>query len=300
MSDRIDAIAVFVQVVESGNFSAAAQHLHLTRSAVGKIVAGLEQRLGARLFQRTTRQQKLTEEGQLFYEHSLRIMAELREAEAAVESGRREPSGRLRVSVPIVYGRLRVAPLLTALVHRHSGLKLEMNFTDQVVDLIHEGFDLAVRIGPLVDSSSLVARRFATNRMVICGAPEYFAKYGRPESLTDLANHFGILYGRPGYEAPWRAMDEHQQIKQYAPASRLLVNDLEVIAEQALMGRGMAYLPCWLVQPYLNDGRLELALDESHAVEHGIFAVWPKANYLPSKTRAAIDCLVSTYAEYDK
>lgn len=296
MNERLDSIAVFVEVVEAGSFAAAAERLNLTRSAVGKAVARLEQRLGARLFQRTTRQQFLTEEGQLFFEHSLRILAELREAEAAVESGRRKPVGRLRVSVPVLYGRLYVAPLLTELLRQHDDLTLEMSFSDQVVDLVQEGIDLAVRIGPLADSSSLVARYLDTFSMIVCGAPDYFAKNGRPSGVADLRNHKCIVFGRPGYEHPWQVIDEHQQLQSLAPPPRILLNDLQVIADQVLTGLGLACLPSWLIAPYLESGALEMAFDEQHAVKLDIHVVWPKANFLPSRTRVAIDHLTTHYA----
>ena len=291
MTDRLDGISEFVHVVEAGSFAAAAGSLHLTRSAVGKIVARLEQRLGVRLFQRTTRRQALTEEGQLFYAHSVRILAELRAAEAAVDAGRETPSGRLRVSVPVLFGRLRVSPILTALVREFDALSLEMLLSDQIDDLVQDGIDLAVRIGPLKDSASLTAKRLTAQKMVVCGAPEYFARHGRPRRVADIADHDGVICGRSGYESGWLLTDEQGHVTRISPPSRIVMNDLQGVADHALAGLGLAWLPSWLIEEDVAAGRLEPALEAYHSIETVISAVWPTAAFLPTRTRAAIDRL---------
>ncbi|OZG71755.1 LysR family transcriptional regulator [Hahella sp. CCB-MM4] len=298
MNDRLEDIGVFAQVVEAGNFAAAAEKLHLTRSAVGKVIARLEHRLGVRLFQRTTRQQNLTEAGQVYYEHSLRILAEMKLAEAALDNGRSTPSGKLRVSVPILFGRLHIAPLLTGLVCAHSEMSLEVSFSDHTVDLVQEGYDLAVRIGPLADSPSLVARRIGTQRMAICGSPKYFAKYGRPETFQDLVDHVGIIYSRPGMNKQWLVKDPQQQLQSISIPPRIFLDDVQAIADAALAGLGLAWLPCWLVAHHFGDGSLQRAFGEFHVIESGIHAIWPKASYMPLKTRVAIDRLVQNAGEW--
>src|SRR5882724_11319726 len=151
MRERLSGIAAFVQAVEAGSFAQAAERMQMTRSAVGKSIARLEERLGVRLFHRTTRRQSLTHDGQAYYERCVRVLAEL-------EAGRREPSGRLRVSAPVIFGRRCVSPVLLSLARKYPGLAVDVSFSDRVVDLIEEGFDLAVRIGTLPDSGSLAAR----------------------------------------------------------------------------------------------------------------------------------------------
>src|SRR5262249_22818153 len=153
--ERLTGIAAFVQAVEAGSFAVAAGRMGLTRSAVGKSIARLEQRLGVRLFHRTTRRQSLTEDGQAYYERCVRALAEIDAAEAALDSGRRAPAGCLRVTAPVLFGRYCVAPVLLELARRYSGLAIEMSFSDRVVDLLEEGFDLAIRVGTLSDSTSL-------------------------------------------------------------------------------------------------------------------------------------------------
>lgn len=180
MDERLRGVAEFVDVVESGSFAAAALRLGMTRSAVAKIVARLELRLGARLLQRTTRQLGLTDEGFVYYEQCRRLLAELGETEAALDAGRREPAGRVRISVPVLFGRQCVAPVVRRLVERHPRLEIDMSFSDRVADLVNDGFDLAVRIGELADTSALVGRKLGVQRMGICASPDYLARHGRP------------------------------------------------------------------------------------------------------------------------
>jgi DNA-binding transcriptional LysR family regulator len=165
-----------VAAVEAGSFAQAAVRLHLSRSAVGKSIARLEQRLGVRLFQRTTRSQRLTDNGALFYERCLRALEEIRSAESLLETGKQQVSGRLRVAMPVLFGRQCVAPLLITLAQEHPGLELEMSFSDRVVDLVEEGFDMAVRNGTLADSTVLAARKLGEHQMVLCAAPDYLMK----------------------------------------------------------------------------------------------------------------------------
>ena len=194
MSERLQGIDAFVQAVEAGSFAQAAERMRLTRSAVGKSIARLERRLGVRLFHRTTRRQSLTEDGQAYYERCKRALAELEDAEAALDNGRREPSGRLRVSVPVLFGRHCVAPVLTRLARQYPRLEVEIAFSDRVVDLLEEGFDLAVRVGDLRDSSTLAARRLGTQHLAICAAPSYLDAHGWPRTIEELSHvmHRGI------------------------------------------------------------------------------------------------------------
>lgn len=293
MKDPLVGIEVFVHAVDAGSFSQAAERLHLTRSAVAKAIARLEQRLATRLFHRTTRTQSLTEDGQAFYERCVRALAELEAGEAALNSGRREPSGSLRITAPVLFGRYCVAPLLVELTNRHPRLGLEMSFDDRVVDVVDEGIDLAVRIGTLPDSSSLASRRLGTQRMAIWAAPAYLDKRGRPRDLDDLAGHTGIVYGRAGTDFPWRVQDRDRGVRELRIDSRIRLDDLEAIADAAVSGAGLAWLPCWLVARHVHAGELESVTDCGRVLSTEIHAVWPQTRYLPAKTRAAIDALAA-------
>jgi DNA-binding transcriptional LysR family regulator len=293
MSDRLNGISAFVEAAEAGSFALAAERMRLTRSAVGKSIARLEQRLGVRLFQRTTRSQSLTEDGQAYYERCARALAELDAGALALDSGKSEPLGRLRVSVSVLFGRHCVAPVLLALGRQYPRLAIEMSFNDHVVDLVEEGYDLAVRIGKLPDSSSLVARRLGTQRMVICAAPSYLAEHGIPASAEDLSKHIGIAYGRSGRIKPWVVRDSAGQELNPQVDIRLVFDDLQAITDAAVAGLGLAWLPCWLMAKHARAGELEMVLDCDSVLAAEIYAVWPQSHYLPTKTRAAIDTLVA-------
>ena len=288
--DRMQGIDTFVQAAEAGSFALAAERMRVTRSAVAKSIARLERRLGTRLFHRTTRKQTLTEHGQAYYERCKRALAEIDAAEAIFDDGRREPAGTLRVSAPVIFGRHYVAPVLTALANRHARLTIELSFSDRVIDLLEQGFDLAVRLGQLRDSATLTARRLVTDRFVLCASSAYLARRGHPQSPDDFAGHTGILYMYPGRETPWQMRDANGKLKDLRVERRLRFDDVQAIADAAIAGAGIARLPRWLVAPYLRGGELVL-LPETEGEMEQLHAVWPNTRYLPAKTRAAIDAL---------
>jgi DNA-binding transcriptional LysR family regulator len=213
MSDILDGVTTFVRVVETGSFALAAERMNLTRSAVGKVIVRLEKRLGVRLLNRTTRSQSLTEDGQAYYDRCVRALAELEAAEADLDSGRREPKGRLRVSVPQAFGHHCAAPVLLRLARRHPQLKVDISITDRFVDVVEEGFDLVVRIGPLADSGSLVARQLGVQYASIGAAPSYLAQHGTPRNVDELRGHTIIAYTRAGVAEPWDVLDVDGQIR---------------------------------------------------------------------------------------
>ncbi|QSQ20440.1 LysR family transcriptional regulator [Pyxidicoccus parkwayensis] len=293
MTDRLSGVLTFVQAVEAGSFALAAQRMGLSRSAIGKSISRLEERLGTRLFQRTTRRQSLTDDGQAFYERCVRALAELEAAEAALDSGRRAPTGRLRVSMPVLFGRHCAAPLLWELTREHPGLEVEISFSDRVVDLIEDGFDLAVRVGPLDDHAGLTARRLGVQEMVVCASPAYVAKHGSPKTLDDLKHHEGIVYGRNGFTKAWWFPDGQGGMRHVSVPSRLRLDDLETIADAAVQGAGLAWVPCWLIGERLRKKQLTLVLQDVPRYGNEIFAVWPQNKHLPSKVRTAIDVLAA-------
>ncbi|MCP3101018.1 LysR family transcriptional regulator [Myxococcus sp. K15C18031901] len=297
MTDRLSGVHAFVQAAEAGGFALAAQRMGLSRSAVGKSIARLEQRLGTRLFQRTTRQQRLTEDGQVFYERCVRALAELEAAEAALDSGRREPTGRLRVTASVLFGRHLVAPLLCELAREHPGLELELSFSDRVVDLIEDGYDLAIRVAPLADQAGLTARKLGAQMMTVCASPDYLARRGRPRTLEDLPHHEAITYGRHGLSKPWLFPDGKGGDTPVRVQGRLRLDDLESVADAATRGLGLAWLPCWLVTERLRRGELVALLESAGRHGNEIFAVWPQNKHLPTKVRAAVDLLAARIPE---
>ena len=292
MTDTLKDIPVFVASVEAGSFAQAAVRLHLSRSAVGKSIARLEERLGVRLFHRTTRSQRLTDNGALFYERCLRALEEIRGAESQLETGKHQVNGRLRVAVPVLFGRQCIAPLLVELAQEHPGLELEMSFSDRVVDLVEEGFDMAVRNGALADSSVLVARRLGEHRMVLCAAPDYLFKNGQPQTVDDLRQHTAINYTRAGRVLPWQLMDYDGTSRTFIPRSSLNMDDLQAICDAALAGHGLAWLPCWMVIKEIQQGDLVPLLKQAPDVRFDVHAVWQQTPHLPLRVRIAIDMLV--------
>lgn len=291
--DRLTGIATFLTVAESGSFAAAAARTHVTRSAVAKAIARLEARLGVRLFHRTTRQQALTDEGARYYEHCVQLMTDLRDVESILRDGQQEPEGRVRVSVPVLFGRRCVAPVLRSLVRAHPRLELEVEFTDRVVDVLAEGFDLAVRIGALKDSTSLVARKIGTQRMAIFAAPAYLTANGHPTSVADLKRHTGILYGRSSQCQSWRVRDVDGSRHEVLLHSRERYDDLQAVTDSAIDGGGLVWLPRWLGAPYVSSGALALVMDSDRVLSNDIHAVWPQTKYLPLRTRLVVDALVT-------
>lgn len=290
--DSLQGVSTFVQVVEMGGFAPAAERLGLTRSAVGKAVARLEARLGVRLLQRSTRSQTLTAEGQMYYERCVRALKELDAAEVDLDSGRMEPSGRLRVSVPEGFGQLCVAPILMDLTRLHPQLRVDLSFSDRPVDLIEEGFDLAIRIGNLQDSGVLAARHLGTQHISIGAAPSYLAQRGTPESLDALAGHSVIGYSRAGTPAPWNAASGggREAVRVH---SQISMDDIQAIAAAAVAGYGIAWVPCWLLNRYVQRGELVHILPHYRARSLEINAIWPQARQLRCKVRVAIDALVA-------
>ena len=291
MIDLFADIPAFCAVVEAGSFSAAGRRLNLSRSAVGKAVARLERRLNVRLFHRTTRRQSLTEAGQTFYEYCQRASAELLAGKSVLESGRKTVTGRLRVSLPVLFGRLCIAPVLLRLTDSHPGLELDIGFSDRPLELIESGLDLAVRMGPLGDSPGLAARRIASERMAIFAGPAYIRQHGSPATLAELPRHHAVAYGRGGRVQGWLIPGEGTRPQDICPLARLRFDDLGAIADAAAAGYGLAWLPDWLVREQVQSGALVPVLAEVATHVSPIHAIWPETPYLPRRVRVAIDAL---------
>jgi DNA-binding transcriptional LysR family regulator len=291
--DRLRGIATFVHVMEAGSFATAAARLRMTRSAVGKTIARLEKRLGVQLFRRSTRRLAPTEAAQAYYERCRRALSEIDAAEGALEQGRIGPRGRLRVSAPRAFGRHCVAPVLNSLVQQHAELEFELSLSDRIVDLQAEGYDLAVRIGRLPDSSGLQARRLGTQRFAMFAAPAYLERHGLPRRPEDLEQHQAVSYAWPDRVHPWQLLDASGQPREARVRRRLGFNDIDTIADAVLAGQGLGRLPWWLARRWVETGALVPVMPEAYAEDLPIHVVWPRSRFLPSKTRAAIDALAA-------
>ncbi|WP_319529566.1 LysR family transcriptional regulator [uncultured Cohaesibacter sp.] len=298
-AEILKELPTFLTVVEAGSFSAAANRLHLTRSAVAKSVARLETHLDIQLFNRTTRQLLLTDEGARYYEDCSHLIRDLRDAGAQLHEGRTEPIGRVRISAPVLFGRRCVAPVLRDLLRRHPKLDIDAEFSDSLVDVLSDGYDLVVRIGSTGgDAAELMTRKIGAQDMAIFASPEYLAQHGVPTNIEDLRLHSGVLYGKSASGRRWRIRDANGTSHDIQMRSRQRYDDLEVVLDATIEGGGVAWLPRWLGAPHLTTGALQLVLDSDQVQPIDIRAIWPKSKFLPLRTRAVIDALVSSVSKF--
>jgi len=290
--DRLTSMEVFVRAVDLGSFAAAAEAFDLSPPMVGKHVRFLEERLGVRLLNRTTRRQSLTDFGRAYYDRCRTILAETSAADALADEHLGEPSGRLRVTMPAHFGRRCVAPVLYALARRYPRLQLELSFGDPLTDLVQQGYDLAIRTGTLEDRAGIVARRIARQPMLLCAAPAYLKQQGTPARLEDIGEHQAILYGRSGWARPWQFPRPGLPPLEINPQGRLRLDDLDAMADAAAAGLGVSWLPAWLIRDRLAKGELVTILPEHPPFLYDAHALWPQTPLLPLKVRVAVDELV--------
>jgi len=278
-SERLKGVEVFVAVARAGSFVRAAERLHLTASAVGKAVARLEARLQVRLFERSTRSLALTEAGTRFHAACTRVLSELEEAEHALASEGEVLAGRLRIDLPVTFGRLLVLPILAPLLRRWPRVQPVLSFTDRYVDMTEEGIDVAVRIGsPEAWPPSLGHRYLGQEQKLFCAAPAYLAEHGTPQAIADLARHAAIMYRKAdGSTSPWLIRHGQDRVEKTALDARIVVGNAEAQRDLTLAGLGIAQLPTWLIDPHLLDGSLVPVLPAYATPGLPVHAVWPKA-----------------------
>ncbi|WP_437287574.1 LysR family transcriptional regulator [Sorangium sp. So ce406] len=289
---NLNEILVFMAVVDEGSFVAGGQAMGLTRSAAGKAVNRLEDRLGVRLLNRTTRALSLTDEGRVFYDRGLQILAAVDDAEASVAGRSGTPRGLLRLTVPDAFGRLVVLPLLRKYLEAWPDIQVEVSFTDRLADIVEEGFDLAVRIGEAPPDTRLVSRLVARYRAVLCAAPSYIAARGEPRSLDDLAGHDCLIFSSRNRRQSWRFVgDDGAWVKAQGPG-RLRLDSGEAIRDAAVAGLGVAFLPDFLVAKDLAAGRLQQVLPDVEAEDVKIVTIYPTRRLLEPRVRRFIDLMV--------
>ncbi len=296
--DRLTSMAVFVKAVDLGSFAAAAAALDLSGPMVGKHIRFLEERLGMRLINRTTRRQSLTDFGRTYYERCRVVLAEAEAADALAADHLSEPRGTLRVTMPVHFGRRCVSPILLELARQYPTLALELSFSDRFADLAEDGYDLAIRTGYLENKTGVVARRVARQRMIVCASPSYLERHGRPEQLEDLARHQAIVYRRLGPVPPWLFPRDGQPPVEITPKSRLRLDDLDAIADTATAGMGLAWLPFWLVRERIQAGELVPLLPEQPGFLYDCFALWLQTPHMARKVRLAVDALAAALPQF--
>lgn len=295
--DQFKQISTFVEVVAKGSLSAAARAEGIAPAMIGRRLDALEERLGVKLLQRTTRKIALTDEGASFLEDCQRILGELEDAEAAVSDRSARATGHLTISAPAGFGRQHVAPLLPSFLAEHRDLKLTLNLNDRVVDLIGEGIDVAIRIAALSDSS-LVGVKLADNKRVVVASPAYLKRHGTPRSLDDLARHNCLAMSSQGSQRGW-TFRQHGRNVTLKVAGAMGCNDGQVLHDWALAGKGLAWRSMWEVGTAIESGRLVTVLDEFAAPGNDIYAVFAQRRHLPLRIRALVDFLRRTYSRPD-
>jgi DNA-binding transcriptional LysR family regulator len=293
--DQFRQMQTFVEVAARGSLSAAARAEGIAPAMIGRRLDALEQRLGVKLLQRTTRKLALTAEGEAYLEDCQRILAELAEADAAASSGSNQARGHLLVSAPAGFGRQHVAPLLPSFLAEHRELSVNLNLNDRVVDVVGEGVDVAIRIASLSDSN-LVAVKLADNRRVLVASPAYLKRHGTPASLADLARHNCLAISSEGSQRGW-TFREHGKLVTLKVQGNMVCNDGAVLHDWALSGKGLAWRSMWEVGPEIQAGRLRTVLDEFAAPGSDIHAVFAQRRHLPLRIRAFVDFLRHTYSQ---
>ena len=292
MADALQEITIFARVVSTGSLSAAARDLGLSPALVSRRLSGLEARLGVRLINRTTRSLHMTDEGAAYYETCTRVLAEIEEADAAVSAGRAEPRGILRVALPASFGNQHVAPLVPGFAARYPDVQLALSLSERNVNVVEEGFDLAIRIADLADSS-LAARKLAPNRRVVCASPAYLQRHGAPRTPEDLAQHNCLT---TDFTMNWDYRDPDGTPGSVRVTGRYACDNWSVLREWALAGLGIALKSTWDVRRHLEDGSLvSLLPGYTFATDVAIYAVYPHRRHLPAKTRAFIEFLAESF-----
>lgn len=288
---NINDIVAFVAAAEAGSFVGAARARSMTRSGIAKSVARLEERLGVRLFHRTTRSLGLTEEGRLFLERCTSILTELEEAELSMSDGGGEPQGLFRMTAPMTFGRVKILPLLNEFLASWPKLKADVSFTDRVSDIVEDGIDLAIRIGGAREHSSLITRALTNQHDLVVASPTYMSAKPKLEHPDDLVSHDCLSYLSSGHKRLWRFTLEGKTI-QIRPRARLSLDSGEALRDAAVSGAGLAFLPDYVVQQDLKDGRLISLLADYAAPPVPISIIYPSRRYLAPKVRRFVDLLV--------
>lgn len=288
-------LAFFLLLADKGSFTAAARELNLTPPAVSKRLAQIEQRLGVRLLNRSTRRVSLTDEGELYLEHARRILADIEDMEASLGNRRAAPKGLLRVNATLGFGRTTIAPIVSVFARQHPEVEVQLQLTDAPIDLVATGFDLAIRFGELPDSR-LSARKLMSNRRFLCASPAYLDAHGAPQTPAELARHACILH-RQNDDAYgiWR-LARGRHVETVKVRGTLSSNDGDVVLGWALDGHGILIRSEWDLAKYLESGRLRAVLPDYTLPTADLYAVYPARRNQPARVRAFIDFLLGCFA----
>ena len=294
--DRLAAIQVFSQVVESGSFAKAAERLGLSTSAASRHIAELEAHLQTRLLNRTTRRVSLTESGRAFYERSIQLLADLEEAEQEAARAAVVPRGTIKLTASVNFGVRHIAPAIAAFLAQHREVRFDVSLSDRVVDLVEEGFDLGIRIG-VAGSGNIVARKLGETRLVPCASPGYIQAHGAPQAPEELEKHNCFTYEYVTPRNLWRFRDRSGHERAVRVRGSLHSNNGDLLAEAAARGAGIVFEPAFIVGPDVRTGRLVPLLQDFVPLPAPIYAVYPSRKHLSAKVRLFVEFLVERFAE---
>lgn len=292
-ADTFRGIVYFVTAAKHQSFTAAADELGISKSALGKSIAKLEAHLTTTLFHRTTRKLSLTTEGEAYLASCQVALETLEIAAHSVQSSSLSPSGRVRIDMPVAFGKSVMLPILLRLAERYPKLKLTLTFNDKVIDPIDAGFDLAIRFGPVKDSTELVAKPLNSQQLIFAASPAYLNKFGIPLTLSDLVDHRCIVAWRGGRSLHWLVKDSEGADSRYHPSPFHQISDGDAMVEACVAGAGIIQFPASLLKPWLNSKQLIPILPELTPSETELHIVWPKTKHLMPAVRFVIDELAT-------
>ncbi|MCW9079792.1 MAG: LysR substrate-binding domain-containing protein [Gammaproteobacteria bacterium] len=295
--DKFANIEALVAVVEAGGFTKAAERLDIAKSVVSRRVRALEAELGVQLLQRTTRTQSLTGPGRQYYERAARILADLEEAEQSIIDASADLRGNLKLAAPLSFGLHHLTLALSTFMRENPGIELELDLNDREINLVEEGFDMAVRVGHLRDST-LLARRLGSARLVTCASPDYLTRYGTPKHPSELEKHIGLHYANVTLKQAWQFDIGGREPLTAIPHIRMRANNGDALAAAAVAGLGIINTPTFIVADLIAGGKLVSLLDEFRRPALGIYAVYPPGRLMPRRVQALTDFLAQRFGDH--
>ena len=295
--DKFADLEALVAVVEAGTFNAAGERLGVAKSMISRRISQMESRLGSRLLHRTTRRLTLTDAGRNFYHRALQILAEIDEAEQSVAAETTELRGAIKLAAPLTFGIKHLSGAITDFLDKHPAIELVLDLNDRNINLVEEGFDLAVRIGELQDST-LVARRLGISRAVTCASRAYLERHGEPAHPDELRRHIGLQYSNIGYRQQWRFETPESRTVFAQPQIRIRANNGEALACAAIAGLGITIGPTFILGSYLKEGSLVSILNDYRRPAVGIYAVYPPGRMLPRRIQVFSDFLAGRFGDH--
>jgi DNA-binding transcriptional LysR family regulator len=296
--DVMQSMAVFRRVAEAGSFSAVARETDMSQSSVSKHVAALEERLATKLLNRSTRQLSLTDAGTEYYHYCVRILNDFQEAEASVGKGKIVPTGTLRISSNAAFGRIFVMPFLNNFLQKYPDINIDYLMQDHFIDLVKEGIDLAIHVGPLSDSS-LIAHKIGSCSRVVVASPQYLLKHGFPKKPADLESHACLLYSQQKSPREWFFTSTQHGDESVHVHGRIIASSNDALLEAALNGLGIARLCDWQVMEYIRRGRLTVLLQKFRLTAYDINAIYPERRFVPQKVKRLIEDLKENFAQLE-